>query len=420
MKQTEEVRLVDFVSINPKNSLKKGIEYPFIEMQDIVPGHRYISSIQTRKFKGGGATFKRGDVLFARITPCLENGKIAQVKDICGDIGFGSTEFIVFRSKKDVSASAYIYYLSISDGIRKPAEKSMYGASGRQRADLDVIKNVNLMVPPLCIQQKIASILSAYDNLIENNNRRIKILEEMAQTIYDEWFIKFRFPGHSKAKMVKSALGEIPEEWEVKTVGEVASIYRGRSYRSEELAEQGGMPFLNLKNIERYGGFRENGLKNYNGQYKETQTAVAGDIVIAVTDMTQERMIVARAARVPNIGFHKFVYSMDLVKVLPHDATEGEFLYGMFKYSQFPDIVKEQANGVNVLHLSPDRIVEYKLVLPPKVIRAQYAEISRPIYSLTDNLKMRNTNLQQTRDLLLPRLISGELDVENLDIKVDN
>jgi type I restriction enzyme S subunit len=345
---------------------------------------------------------------------------IGRVGAYCGSIEYERKKFwasdnTIVVKPKEPGTELFYYYLLITLKLNFFA-----GGAAQPLLTQTTLRRVSTKIPTLNIKHKIGSILSAYDDLTENSKRRIKILEEMAQTIYNEWFIKFRFPGHSKVKMVKSELGEIPEKWEVKTVGEVANIYRGRSYRSEELEEQGGMPFLNLKNIERYGGFREYGLKNYNGEYKETQTAVAGDIVIAVTDMTQERMIVARAARVPNIGFHKFVYSMDLVKVLPNDAIEGEFLYGVFKYSQFPDVVKERANGVNVLHLSPDRIAEYKLVLPPKGIRERYAEIIRSIYSLTDNLKMRNTNLQQTRDLLLPRLISGELDVENLDIKVNN
>ena len=97
----------------------------------------------------------------------------------------------------------------------------MTGASGRQRAELDYIKNVPVPSHSLQTQKKIASILSVYDDLIENNNKRIKILEEMAQNIYKEWFVKFRYPGHENVKMVDSELGKIPERWEVKELGEL-------------------------------------------------------------------------------------------------------------------------------------------------------------------------------------------------------
>ena len=121
--------------------------------------------------------------------------------------------------------------------------------------------------------------------------------------------------------MVDSELGPIPEGWEVNKVDTVADIYRGRSYRSADLVEENSLPFLNLKCVDRDGGFRRDGLKRYAGRYKDTQTAKPGDIIVAVTDMTQERRIVARAARVPEIGEEMLVFSMDLIKVMPRGTS---------------------------------------------------------------------------------------------------
>src|SRR5690606_10520769 len=106
-----------------------------------------------------------------------------------------------------------VFYLATSELLRRAAEKSMSGASGRQRADLAAIDNLDVPAPLLPNQRRIASILSAYDDLIENNTRRIAILEEMARRIYEEWFVRFRFPGHEQVKMVESELGVIPEGW---------------------------------------------------------------------------------------------------------------------------------------------------------------------------------------------------------------
>jgi uncharacterized protein YkwD len=147
------------------------------------------------------------------------------------------------------------------------------------------IHTLPIHYPSLPLQRKIASVLSAYDDLIENNTRRIEILEEMVQVIYREWFVHFRFPGHEKVQMVDSELGPIPEGWSVKKVSEVASVYRGRSYRSADIVEEGGLPFLNLKCVDRDGGFRREGIRRYQGPYKETQTAITGDIIMAVTDL---------------------------------------------------------------------------------------------------------------------------------------
>ncbi len=265
------------------------------------------------------------------------------------------------------------------------------------------------------LQANAAAVLGAIDELIENNLRRIEILEEMAQAIYREWFVNFRFPGHEKAGMVDSPLGKIPEGWEVKRLSEVASVHRGRSYKSKEIVQDGGLPFLNLKCINRDGGFRYDGIKRYLGLYKESQTANPGDIVMAVTDMTQERRIVARAARVPANGQGTSVFSMDLVKVAPNSNIASEYLYGMLRFSTFADQVKQYANGANVLHLSPARIEAFPFALPPKELRIRFAEIFSDTHQQMDFLHLKNDNLRRTRDLLLPKLISGEVFTKNVE-----
>ena len=281
-----------------------------------------------------------------------------------------------------------------------------------------IISRIPLNLPDIQIQNKIAAILSAYDDLIENNTRRITILEEMAQAIYREWFVNFRFPGHGGVRMVESELGPMPEGWERKKISDIANLYRGRSYGSDNLVEFGGLPFLNLKCLVRDGGFRSSGIKRYQGPYKENQTATAGDIVIAVTDMTQERRIVAHAARIPRMDEPLAVLSMDLVKLVPKMDVYSAYLYGILRFSTFSDEVKQHANGVNVLHLNPDRIGEYEFHLAPKDLRHLYSEMTSPIYDMCDILELKNANLRRTRDLLLPKLISGEIDVSELDIRI--
>ena len=197
-----EMRFGEFVETNPKIKLEKGKDYDFVEMADIEPSRKYVYSNKKRTAKGG-SKFRSGDVLFARITPCLEHGKIALFKSENLDPAFGSTEFYIFREKEGISDKDYIYYISKTDIIRKPAEKSMVGASGRQRANIDSIKDVKFDFPDVLEQRKIASILTKYDDLIENNVRRINVLEKISELIYQEWFSKFKFPGHEKVKFNK-------------------------------------------------------------------------------------------------------------------------------------------------------------------------------------------------------------------------
>ncbi|MEA3345847.1 MAG: restriction endonuclease subunit S [Chloroflexota bacterium] len=160
------MRFEEFAEINPMVDLEKGYRYPYVGMADVTPGKRYVSANRMRVYKRSGARFRDDDILFARITPSLEHGKIAQYKAEREEIGFGSTEFFVFRHREGVSDSSYLYYLALTDIVRKPAELSMTGASGRQRADLNVVKSIEIDPPPPPTQRKIAAILSAYDDLI--------------------------------------------------------------------------------------------------------------------------------------------------------------------------------------------------------------------------------------------------------------
>ena len=152
-------------------------------MADVNPGNGFVLAEKKRVYKGGGSRFQSGDTLFARITPCLENGKIVRCLHTSNGPCFGSTEFFIFRGKPNVSDSTYIFYLALSPMIRDPAVKSMTGASGRQRAILSSVEDIHVPAYSLTTQRKIAVVLSAYDDLIENNTRRIKILEDMAQTV---------------------------------------------------------------------------------------------------------------------------------------------------------------------------------------------------------------------------------------------
>ena len=246
MKNT--IRFGDFVEVNPRIQLEKGKEYPYIEMATVNPGNAIVLPQEKRIYKGGGSRFQSGDTLFARITPCLENGKIARCKHTSNEPCFGSTEFFIFRGKPNVSDSTYVFYLALSPMIRELAVKSMTGASGRQRAMLSSVEDIRVPVLPLSRQRKIAAILSAYDDLIENNTRRIKILEDMAQTLYQEWFVHFRFPGHENVPMIESPLGPIPQGWEIREFGDIVENVKEKMKPGKQLSH---LPYVPIDCIPR-------------------------------------------------------------------------------------------------------------------------------------------------------------------------
>lgn len=164
-------KLSDIADFNPRETIKKGAVAKKISMDVLRPFYRDVP-YYTEECFSGGTKFRNGDTIMARITPCLENGKTAHVSILNdGEVGFGSTEYIVFRAKEGIANKDYLYYLVCSPEVREPAIKSMVGSSGRQRVQTDVVKNLEIDVPPLVDQEKIGSFLKSFDDKIALNDR---------------------------------------------------------------------------------------------------------------------------------------------------------------------------------------------------------------------------------------------------------
>jgi len=398
----------EFAQINPEVDLKKGEPYPFIEMEDLTPGQRYVFAIKVKEFKGGGSRFQTRDIIFARITPCLEHGKIAQVKGKDNEKYFGSTEFFVFRAKDGISDKGFLFYLSYSDILRKPAEKSMYGASGRQRASLDVVKKIEVPDIPLKEQQKIASILSAYDDLIENNTRRIQILEEMAQRIYREWFVDFRFPGCEKVKFVDSELGKIPEGWEVKEIREFGQIITGKTPSTRDEENYGNyMQFIKTPDMHKNIFIIETGqyLSRKGTETQKNKTLPSGSICVSCIG----------TAGVVSITNEPSQTNQQINSIVLNDEANLEYLF--FSIKNLRDIINSYGRkGATIVNLNKEEFSSLKIVYPSYELVKNYHYLVTDFFKLIRNLLIKNRNLRSSRNFLLPKLISGELDVSNLDI----
>lgn len=350
------------------------------------------------------------------------NTILLSINGTLGNIGYYNNEKVIlgksacYFNLKDGFSKDYVRYIMSTKSFKLFLENFATGATIKN-VSLDAMRNFEFYAPLRDLQDKIAKILSNYDNLIENNNKRIKILEEIAQKIYKEWFVDFKFPGHETTKFKDSPLGKIPKDWEVKKVVELSTLSKGKSYKSSELVDKkDGLPFLNLKCVERDGGFKREGLKWFCGKYNDNHVVLPEDIIMAVTDMTQERKLVARPARIPHNWYKKYIMSMDLVKLVANNDINKTYLYSLLKYSNFSDEVKNHANGVNVLHLNPQNIEQFELVVASEPLRNNFGEIAKRIFNQIDVLYLKNENLKQTRDILLPRLISGEINVENMEV----
>lgn len=278
---------------------------------------------------------------------------------------------------------------------------------------LQILNNIDINLPIITIQNRISDILSSYDDLIENNIRRIHILEEMAQTIYREWFVNFRFPGHENVRFVKSEKGLIPEGWTIDKLGNHIYLDKGISYNGAGLTPS-GLPMVNLKCILPGGGFRRTGTKPYSGDYKPSQTIKPWDIIIANTDLTQDGNIVGSPALIPQIQTISDIlitHHIYAVRFSKGSKLSRFFLYQMLLQDDFKGFAKGRSNGTTVLGLPRDGVLDYEFIIPDPEVAKNYENYANSLYKLSENLEQKNKNLQNQRDLLLPKLISGEINL---------
>lgn len=374
-----EKKLSDYIDINPATKLEKGKCYPFVEMENIVVGIKRPRTENVLIFTGQSCSkFKPNDTLMARITPCLENGKVAKYSN--GNAGFGSTEFIVFRGKSGLADDDYVYYLAKSQYIRDMAINSMTGASGRQRADAKFIGKIKWNFPSPNVQTKIASILSAYDNLIENNNKRIKILEQMAETLYKEWFVRFRFPGFETAEFENG----IPKGWEVVRVKNcLKRLPFNRLYKQDELESSGKVIVIDQSSNE-FMGYHNNEPSHY-ASFEEP-IILFGDHSCKFVLMTKNFSLGENVVPFKSIGTEEF---------------DNYYLY----YAAHKLIVTEEYKR----HWG--RFTAMKIFKPQIDLQRRFAEFVKQLVYEKEMLWNQKQNLIKQRDLLLPRLMSGKLEV---------
>jgi type I restriction enzyme S subunit len=396
MSEWKEFKFSDFVLINPFVKLPSNEQISFVEMKDLVDGKRFCYPSSTRT-NGGGAKFENQDTLFARITPCLENGKICQVKGLKNGIGLGSTEFLVFRGKSNISDTDFVFYLSRWNEVRSHAEINLDGTSGRQRVPKECFNELILKLPDnLSEQTAIASILRSLDDKIDLLHRQNTTLEKLAETLFRQWFVE-----------------EAKEEWEEIRLGSIVEVINGVSYKSDDL-NSSKTAMVTLKSFDRNGGFRMDGFKEYTGKYKEHHILNEGDLVVAHTDITQEAEVIGNPVMViGNPKYEVLVFSMDLVKVISNDENySNEFLYLLMKSREFKEHCLGYSNGSTVLHLSKKAIPEYEMKLPPNKLINDFSFKVKPLVQKQFRNQTQICTLTAMRDTLLPKLMNGEVRVE--------
>lgn len=393
MKEWIYVRAGDFIEFNPGLNIKKGITATKISMDKLQPFSKKILGAESAVFTGG-AKFRNGDTIMARITPCLENGKTAFV-DILndGEIGFGSTEFIVLRARKGISDPQFIYYLATSPFFRKQAIKSMVGSSGRQRVQQNVLDNLELKIPDIVTQEKIGYILSCFDKKIAINKQINDNLEQQAQSYFQELFVDNASP-----------------EWTTGTISDLGTVVGGStpSKSKPEYYTESGIAWITPKDLSinksKFVSHGENditelGLKNSSaaimpeGTVLFSSRAPIGYIAIAAGEVTT------------NQGFKS---------VVPKPEIGTPFVYFFLK-NTLP-VIEGMASGSTFKEVSGSTMKNVPAVIPDAEALAKFSDFCAPIFEQQRTLGEQNQSLAKLRDSLLPKLMSGEIDVSAVQL----
>ena len=382
--------LSDIADFNPRETIKKGAIAKKIPMDVLRPFYRDIPYYVEECFSGG-TKFRNGDTIMARITPCLENGKTAQVSILNdGEVGFGSTEYIVFRAKEGIADKDYLYYLVCSPEVREPAIKSMVGSSGRQRVQTDVVKNLEIDVPPLVEQEKIGSFLKAFDDKIALNDRINKNLEQQAQAVYYKMF---------------SEINTVPVE-----LSSIIDVRDGT--HDSPKAQAKGYHLITSKHLLPFG----------------VDKVSANHISKADFDKINERSLVETQDILMSM-----IGTIGLISYIPYETVDFAIKnVALFKTSHTPELayyflcyLKSEKTlqhigkclaGSTQKYISLGELRKMPIYPPTTNEIREFNCLVKPMFEKIVSRTYENALLAEIRDSLLPKLMSGELDVSNIDL----
>ena len=392
-------KLSEIAYINPKESIGKGIMAKKVPMDKLQPFCRDIPEFILEEYKGG-TKFRNGDTIMARITPCLENGKISKVSILDDEeVGFGSTEYIVFRAIEGVSDTDFLYYLICSPLVRNPAIKSMVGSSGRQRVQTDVVADLDIELPNIKEQRKIGSILMALDDKIALNNEINNNLLQQVIALYEHLLQTEEWPSATILDIAKKvAMGPFGSNIKIATfVPEGVPIISGNHLRGFFLEEH-EFNYITEEHAEL--------LKNsivYPHDLIFTHAGNIGQVAMIPDGCKYGRYVLSQ---------RQFYLRCDESKIVP------EFLLMFFHSASGQHELLSYANqtGVPSIAQPASNLKKISFKCPSMQKQLKWQEEIRPMLGRYLNNRLENERLSALRDVLLPKLMSGELDISDINI----
>lgn len=414
MHKTEYKYLKDLCSVNQglqipisERHSEAGINrYFYITVQFLKDGHKEKYYVENPPIS---SICDVDDIIVVR------TGSTGQV--LTGVKGCFHNNFFKVNFDKDKILGKYLYYC-----LKSPEkQKEMHKRAGITTIpDLNHFMFLDMKIPYFNLekQKEIVRILDALNNKIELNNKINAELEAMTKTLYDYWFVQFDFPDangkpykSSGGKMVwnKDLKREIPEGWEIIELGKDVSVQRGISYKSSEINGD-GISMISLNSFNLDGTYKPEGIKKYSGKYAEKNLVSAGDLLIAITDVTRNADIIGKSIIVPDY-YSDLVISMDIAKVIPGKKLTVSYLMMLFNSNHYHNYIKWYASGTIVLHLNLDGMNWYKAEIPPKYLLDKFDDFYKPIAKRINETKKQNQELASLRDWLLPMLMNGQVSV---------
>ncbi len=384
--------------------------YKKFKLRDII-NLRYGKGLPKNKRKAGKyPVYGSGGIVGTHNEALVKGpGIIIGRKGSIGSVFYEKESFypidtVYFVEQKDQHLD--LYYLS--QLLSKIGLENLNSDAAVPGLNRDYALSQEVLIPPLFAQRKIASILSAYDDLIENNLRRIKILEEMAQLIYREWFVHFRFPGHEKVKLVDSPLGKVPEGWEISNLDKFGDIITGKTPSKKKPEYFGGdMPFIKIPDM--YHNLfcikTLDNLSNLGAESQKKKTIPPNSLCVSCIGTVGLVTITALPSQT----------NQQINSIILYNENYLEYLY--FSLLNLKETIEGYAStGATMNNLSRGKFVSLKVLYPSIKVINKFNNLAFPIFQVIRCLQQKNDYLRQTRDLILPKLISGELDVSDLDI----
>lgn len=395
-------KLKDIADFNPRESLAKGVVAKKVAMDKLQPFCRDIPGYELEPFSGG-TKFRNGDTIMARITPCLENGKTAKVAVLDdGEVGFGSTEYVVFRAKDGIDED-FIYYLVCSPLVREPAIKSMVGSSGRQRVQTDVVQNLEIMVPDYEEQKRISGILKSLDDKIAANTEVNKNLEAQGLALYKSYFIDF-----------DPYEGTQPKGWNVVSLEDVCLKITDGSHYSPKDDSGAPYPMYSVKDMETYG-FNSSSCKHisadeFERMKKSDCVPLVNDILVAKDGSYLKEIFICSEQKDEAVLSSIAIFRPDPNVILP-----DILLFLLKQPSIRADVADNYVSGSALPRIVLKDFKKYQFILPPIDEQRKIGNILHSFrMQITSNVN-ENNRLNALRDALLPKIMSGEIDVSDID-----